>query len=112
MYANNYKYTKTKIKLYDNNVNTTFHSKKIPKEKTACKCLSLIMLESVVKLNEEYYFQAVSEKWKYKIKTTKMVSFVNDELKASSSDNKSGNETDNESYKEPNNEIDKESENE
>ena len=112
MYANNYKYIKTKIKLYDNNVNTTFHSKKIPKEKTACKCLSLITLDSVVKLNKGYYFQAVSEEWKYKIKTTKMVSFVNDELKASSSDNKSGNETDNESYKEPSNEIDKESENE
>ena len=31
VYGDNDKYIKTKIKLYDNNVNTNFHSKKVPK---------------------------------------------------------------------------------
>ena len=28
---------------------TNYHNKKIPKEKAPCKCLSLIMLDSVIK---------------------------------------------------------------
>ena len=36
---------------------TNFHNKKIPKEKTSCKCLSIIMLDSVIKTNKKYYPQ-------------------------------------------------------
>ena len=49
VYGDNDKYIKTKINVYDNNVNTNCHGEKIPTEKTSCKCLSLIMLDSVVK---------------------------------------------------------------
>ena len=31
-YGDNDKYIKTKIKIYDNNVNTSFHGKKVPKK--------------------------------------------------------------------------------
>ena len=37
--SDNDKYIKTKTKIYGDKVNTNFHGKKIPKEKTACKCL-------------------------------------------------------------------------
>ena len=57
LYGDNDKYMKTKIKIYDINVNKHFHVKKIPKEKTSCKCLSLIMLDSVVKVKKKFCTQ-------------------------------------------------------
>ena len=43
---------KTKLKVYEDKVNINFHGKEIPKEKTACKCLSLIMLDSAIRVNK------------------------------------------------------------
>ena len=48
VYGDNEKYVKTKIKTYGDSVITNFHNKKIPKEKAPCKCLSIIMLDSVI----------------------------------------------------------------
>ena len=39
---------------------TNFH-KKMPKEKVPCKCLSTIMLDSVVKADGKYYPQTFLE---------------------------------------------------
>ena len=50
------KYTKTKIKLYADSIITNFH-KKIPKQKAPCKCLSIIMLDCVIKVNKNCYPQ-------------------------------------------------------
>ena len=49
IYGDNDKYRKTKLKIYDGNVNTNLQSEKMPKEKVSCKSLSIMMLESVVK---------------------------------------------------------------
>ena len=57
VYGDNDKYMKTKIKICGDKVNTNFHDKKIPKEKTVCKCLSLIMLGSVIRVNQKYYLK-------------------------------------------------------
>ena len=43
---------------------THFHHKKIPKEKAPCKCLSIIMLDSVIKANKKYYPQTFLEECK------------------------------------------------
>ena len=43
------KYIKTKVKIYGGSVNTNFQDKKMPKEKAPCNCLSIIMLNSVIK---------------------------------------------------------------
>ena len=48
---------KTKIKIYAGSIITNFHNKEMPKEKTPCKCLSIIMLYSVIKANKKYYPQ-------------------------------------------------------
>ena len=53
-YGDDEKYIKTKIKRYGNSVITNFHSKKMPKEKAPCKCLSIIMLESVIEAKKKY----------------------------------------------------------
>ena len=55
VYGNNDKYIKTKIKAYEKRIITNFHNKKTPKEKAPCKCLSIPMIDSVIKANEKYY---------------------------------------------------------
>ena len=52
-YCDDEKYIKTKIKTYGDSVITNFHNKKIPKEKAPCKCLSIIMLNSVIKAKKK-----------------------------------------------------------
>ena len=46
---------KQKIKPYGDQTNTNFQGKKIPTENESYKCLSLIMLGSVIKANQKYY---------------------------------------------------------
>ena len=53
VYGDNDKYIKTKIKMYEDRVNTNFQGKKVPKENASCKCLLLIMLDSVVRVNKK-----------------------------------------------------------
>ena len=53
------------------------------KENTAYKCLSLIILDSVMKVNRKYYPQTILEERKYEIKKTKMEKLINDDLEPS-----------------------------
>ena len=73
---------------------------KKPKENTPYKSLSLIMLDSVIRVNKMYYPQTLLEECKYEIKN-KMGKLISGDLNPSSSDNEtdsdSDNETDNES---------------
>ena len=55
VYGDDDKYIKTKIKIYMGSIITNFHNKKMPKEKALCKCLLIIMLDSVMKANKKYY---------------------------------------------------------
>ena len=55
----------------------------MPKENTAYKCLSLIILDSVMKVNRKYYPQTILEERKYEIKKTKMEKFINYDLEPS-----------------------------
>ena len=57
-YDDNGKYIKTKIKMYEDRVNTNFQGKKVPKENASYKCLSLIVLGSVISVNKKYYPKA------------------------------------------------------
>ena len=56
---------KTKIKIYAGSMITNFHEKKMPKEKAPCKCLSIIILDSVVKAEKKYDLQTLLEERKY-----------------------------------------------
>ena len=79
-------------------MNTNFQGKKVPKENASYKCLSLIMLDSVISVNKKYYPQTLLEECKYVIRKNKMENFINDDLGLSSSDKPD--ESDNESYNE------------
>ena len=71
VYCDNNKYIKRKMKSYGDKVNTNFQGNKIPKESASCKCLSLIMLDPVIKANKRYYPQTFLEECKYKYKITR-----------------------------------------
>ena len=70
------KYIKIRIKTYKDSVTTNFYnkngSKKIPEEKVPHKCLSIIILDSVIYTYEKYHPQTFLEECEYvkeKIKT-------------------------------------------
>ena len=51
------KFINTKIKMYGDRVNTNFQGKKVPKENASYKCLSLIILDYVIRANKKFYPQ-------------------------------------------------------
>ena len=91
VYGDDDKYIKTKIKIYAGSIITNFHNKKMPKEKTPCKCLSIIMIDSVTKANKKYYPQKLLEECKYTQEKIKTENYINDELEDSDSDSDSNN---------------------
>ena len=86
----NNKYIKAKIKLHNGRI--SFHDNKIPNESVHYICLSVILLDSIVKKNKNYYPQILLEECKYAVKENKMQNVINEELKLDSSDDES-NET-------------------
>ena len=96
------KYIKTKIKNYWDKVNTNFQGQKVPKKNASYKCISLIMLDSVIRVNKKYCPQTLEE-CKYAIRKNKTDNLINHDLSLSSSDesdnesNEGDNESDNES---------------
>ena len=89
VYGDDDKYIKTKIKIYAGSVITNFHNKKMPKEKAPCKCLSIIMLDSVIKANKKYYPQTLLEECKYVQEKIKIENLIDDDLEKSESDSDS-----------------------
>ena len=63
-----------------------FRAKKISKEKSPCKCLSIIMLDSVIKAKKKYYPLTFLEDFKYEQEKIKMENLTDDDLEKSSSD--------------------------
>ena len=59
------KYIKTKIQKYADSIVTNFHNKKMPKGKVPCRCLSIIMLDSVIESHEKYHPQTFLGERKY-----------------------------------------------
>ena len=99
------KYIKTKIKIYGDRVNRNFQGKNVSKENASYKCLSLIMLDSVIRVNKKYYPQTLLEECNYVIRKNKMENLINNDLYLRSSD-ESDNENDNEGDNESDNESD------
>ena len=93
VYGEDVKYIKTKIKMYAGSLITNFHNKKMPKEKAPCKCLSIIMIDSVIKANKKYYLQPLLEECKYIQEKMKTENYIIEELEKSKSESESDNET-------------------
>ena len=60
----NNKYINTKIKSYNNDINTNFcnidnKNNNLPEKNKSYKCVSLISLDSIIKINKKYYPQTL-----------------------------------------------------
>ena len=104
VYGDDGEYIKTKIKIYAGSMITNVHNKKMPKEKTPCKCLSIIMLDSVIKANKKYYPQTLLEECKYVQEKIKIENLIDDDLEKSESDSDSNNETESDTDNDESNE--------
>ena len=93
VYNDDDKYIKTKIKTYEKSIITNFHNKKTPKEKAPCKCLSITMIDSVIKAYKKYYSPWLLEECKYIQKKMKTENYIDEELEKSESDSESDSET-------------------
>ena len=90
--------------MYGNSMSRNFQGKNMPKEKAPCKCLSIIMLDSVIKANKKYYPQTLLEECKYEQEKIKMENLIDDDLEKSLSD-ESDSESDNDSNDEYNEQL-------
>ena len=86
VYGDTDSYIKTEVKMSDNRVNTNFQGEEVPKADASFKCLSLIMLDSVVKVGKKYYPQVFLEEYKYVERKNKMFNYINDDVEITSSD--------------------------
>ena len=102
VYGDDDKYIKTKIKIYAGSMVTNFHNKKMPKEKVPWKCLSIIMLDSVIKANKKYYPKTFLEECKYVQEKIKIESHIDEDLDRYDSND----ETDSDSNDERESDID------
>ena len=96
-YGDDDKFIKTRIKTYKDSITTNFYnkngSKKIPEEKVPHKCLSIIILDSVIYAYEKYHPQIFLEECKYMKENIKTKNYIDMELE-SESDSDSDNDND------------------
>ena len=59
----------------------------MPKEKAPCNCLTVIMLDSVIKAKKKLYPQTLLEEYKYEQKRVITENLTDDDLEKSLSDN-------------------------
>ena len=87
-FGNDDKYIKTKIKTYKDSIITNVYNKngpkKIPEEKVPHKCLSIIILDSIIYAYGKYYPQIFLEECKYAKEKIKIKNYIDDELKSES----------------------------
>ena len=80
------KYINTKVKTFSSMNNTLFSGNEIPKERNHYICTAVICIDSVLKVHKKNYPQVYLGQWKYKIKRTKPVDFINADLDLNSDD--------------------------
>ena len=87
-YGDDDKYMKTKMKTYKDIIITEFYNKngfkKTPEEKVPHKCLSIIILGSIIYAYEKYYPQIFLEECKHPPKNIKTKNYTDEELKSES----------------------------
>ena len=78
------KYIKTKVRTFNDMINTLFPKDKIPKEKIYCICIPPVCIDSVLRIDRKNYPQVYLEQCKYKIKTRELTNFFDDEINLTS----------------------------
>ena len=85
-----YIYLVAKLKIFDRINKTTFNNNNyIPMERNHYICIPVIDIDSVLKIDKRAYPQAYLEQCKYKLKKTKIVNYIDDEIIYEDSDSDS-----------------------
>ena len=77
----NNKYIYTKIRSYNNDIKTNFRNidnknNKLPEKNKPYKCVSLISLDSIIKINKKYYPQTLLQECVYKLINKKVENII------------------------------------
>ena len=77
----NNKYINTKIRSYNNDIKTSFgnidnENNKLPEKNKLYKCVSLISLDSIYKINKKYYPQTLLQECVYKLISKKLQNII------------------------------------
>ena len=94
VYGDDDRYITTKIKVYADIIVRNFHNKETLKEKSPCKGLSIIIIDSVIKSNKKCYLQTLLEEYKYVQEEIKTENYIDEDLD-SDSDNEKESDNDN-----------------
>ena len=82
------KYINTKIKTYKDSITINIYNetgfKEMPEEKVSHKCLSTLILDSVLYAYEKYYPQTFLEECKYMRENVKTKNYIDMELESKS----------------------------
>ena len=78
------KYIKTKVKKFNSMINTLFSGNEILKERNHYICIAAICIDSVLKVGKKNCPQVYLEQCKYKIKSRKLVDFIDAKVNLSS----------------------------
>ena len=81
----NNKYINTKIRSYNNDIKTNFRNidnknNKLPEKNKPYKCISLISLDSIIKIHKNYYRQILLQECVYKLinkKVENIITYIN-----------------------------------
>ena len=65
----------------------------MPKGRVPCKCIPVIMLDSIIKANRKYYPQTLLEKCEYLQEKIKTENYIMEDLENSESDSNSNDDT-------------------
>ena len=74
------KYIKTKVKTFNNSIDTLFSGDEIPKERIHYVCISAICIDSLLRSGKKNYPQVYLEQCKYQMKKRELVSFIDDKI--------------------------------
>ena len=79
-----YEYLRTKVREFDGVIKTNILGNSVPKENMHYTCIACITIDSVMKMDKNYFPRVYLEECKYKIKKIQMPRFINTELKSDS----------------------------
>ena len=85
---------KAKVREFDGKIKANFLVDEVPKENMHYACITCIIIDSVMKMDKNYYPQVYLEECKYSVKKIQMSRFINAELE---SDSESDSETESKS---------------
>lgn len=69
----------TEKKSYDNKIKTDFHGNKVHKKSPSCVSISVVVIDSVFKMNKDYYSKRYLEECRYKDKEIKRIRYITED---------------------------------